>query len=150
MKKTISAFLIITAMALMLGGCMFSDGRGSIVKTPLTLRNATDYEIESFGLIFMGSTQIKRVNPMEYPYNDDGTQANTSLEPGEEREFTFSIGTNELTEPWGVNMNIAGAEDLGYSNGTITFDDVKGYEITLDDTPDEEGNLRFLFTAFSD
>ncbi|MDR3085404.1 MAG: hypothetical protein LBU47_03720 [Christensenellaceae bacterium] len=149
MKKIVTALVILTAMAFALGGCMLSDDSGSIIRTQLTLRNATDYEIESFGLQFMGSA--RRVNPMEYPYSDDGTQVDDlSLKPGEERSFMFSIGTNELPEPWGVNMNIAGEESLCYSSGTITFDGVKGYEITLDDSPDEDGKPQFLFTAFSD
>jgi hypothetical protein len=150
MKKIISTFIIITAIALSLSGC--SDGRGSLVETTLTLRNASDYEIESFGFQFWGSTQIKRVNPMEQPVNDDGYFVDDlSIKPGEEREFTFNIGTNELPEPWGVNMSIAGVESLCYSSShTITFDGVKGYEITLDDSPDEDGNPQFLFTAFDD
>lgn len=146
-KKIVTIFAGVTAIVLLLGGCMLSGGRGSVAQTPLTLRNSTDYEIESFGLQFMGSTAIKRVNPMEQPVKKDGSFDDTSLKPGEEREFTFNIGANELPEKWGVNMNIAGVESLCYSKGTITFDGVKGYEITLADSLDEDGNPQFLFTA---
>jgi hypothetical protein len=148
-KRIASALIVIMAISLLLNGCGLSEDRGSLVKTPLTLRNSTDYEIESFGFQFMGST--KRVNPMEQPVNDDGSFVDDlSLNPGEEREFSFSIGTNEVSEPWSVNMSIAGVENLCYSNGTITFDGVKGYEITLDDSLDEDGNPQFRFTALRD
>jgi hypothetical protein len=151
MKKIVSALVIIMSIAVLLGGCAREANRGSLVKAELALRNSTDYEIESFGLQFMGSTRIKRINPMEQPVNYDGSfMDDLSLKPGEEGLFMFNIGTNELPEPWGVNMHIAGVESLCYSKGTITFDSVKGYEITLDDAPDEDGNPRFLFTAFSD
>jgi hypothetical protein len=113
------------------------------VETTLTLRNSTDYEIKSFGFQFWGSTKIKRNNPMEHPVEDD-----TSLKPGEEREFTFNIGTNELPEPWGVNLTVVEAE-RGRSHGAISFDGVSGYEITFDGFSDD-GDLLFLFTAFDD
>jgi hypothetical protein len=128
--------LIVTAMALSLNGC--SDGSGDPVETSLTLRNSSDYEIEHFGLQYWGSTKIERVNPMEYPLEDD-----TSLKPGEEREFTFVVGTNELSEAWGVSMSV------GRSNGTITFAGVIGYEITFDGFSDD-GEPKFLFTAFDE
>jgi hypothetical protein len=152
-KRIASAPVIITIMsiALFLGGCAQEANRGSLVKTALTLRNSTDYEIESFGLQFMGSARIKRINPMDQPVNYDGSFADDlTLKPGEEVSFVFSVGTNELPEPWGVNMNIAGVESLCCSSGTITFDGVKRYEITLDDSPGEDGKPQFLFTAFSD
>jgi hypothetical protein len=139
------------AIVLMLSGCMLSRNRGSLVETPLTLRNSSDYEIESFSFQFMWDTRIKRITPMESLIKDDGSlEDDTSLKPGEEREFTFRFGTNELSEAWGVNMGIVGVESLCYSNGIITLDGVKGYEITLDDFPDEDGKLQFLFTAFID
>jgi hypothetical protein len=150
MKKIVTVLAGVMAIVLLLGGCMFSGGRGSRVETPLTLRNSTDYEIESFAFQFMGSLEIKRITPMEQPVKEDGTFDDTSLKSGEEREFTFNIGTNELPEKWGVNMSIAGVEKLCYSKGLITFDGVKGYEITLDDSPDENGNPQFLFTAMDD
>ena len=85
MKKIIFALVVIMVIALLFGGCMLSYGRGSIVETTLTFRNSSDYEIESFGLLFLGSTSIKRINPMEYPIEDD-----RSLKPGEEREFIYA------------------------------------------------------------
>jgi len=120
---------------------MLSYGRGSIVETTLTFRNSSDYEIESFGLLFLGSTSIKRINPMEYPIEDD-----RSLKPGEEREFTFNIGSNELPENWGVNLGVV---EIGRcdSRNTIFFADVSGYDITFDGFSDD-GSLKFLFTAF--
>lgn len=151
MKRIAAALVIIMSIPILLGGCAREANRGSLVMTELALRNSTDYEIESFGLQFMGSSQIKRVNPMEQPVNYDGTfMDDLSIKSGEEGLFMFNIGTNELSEPWGVNMSIAGEESLCYSSGTITFDGVKGYEITLADSPDEDGKPQFLFTAFSD
>ncbi|MDR0356659.1 MAG: hypothetical protein LBJ64_13135 [Deltaproteobacteria bacterium] len=148
--KHIVAALVIMATAISLGGCMFAEGRGPLVATPLTLINKTEREIESFGFQFMGSAKIKRTNPMEHPVKEDGSFDDTSLKPGEERKFIFNIGANEVSEDWGVNMKIAGEESLCYSKGLITFDGVKGYEITLDDSPDEDGRPQFVFAALAD
>ena len=143
MKKMISAFLIITVLALSFSSCMLSYGRGSIVQTSLTLRNSTDYEIKSFGLQFWGNVNIERVNPMEYPSEKD-----TSIKSGEEREFIFHVGTNELPEAWGVNLSVTDAEKT-HSFNTVSFEGASGYDITFYGYS-EAGDPQFLFTAFED
>jgi hypothetical protein len=144
MKKISTMIAIAAGVALTLSGCMIESGRGSLVETSLTLRNSTGYDIESFALQFMGSTGIKRINPMESP-----VESGTSLKSGEKRTFTFSIGKNEVPEPWSVNMRIAEVENTCHSIGTISLDGVESYEITFDGLSGED-DLRFTFAALGD
>ena len=141
MKKIATVLIIITTMALLLSGCMISANRGSMVDATLTLRNSTDYDIKGFALQFWGSTQIKRVNPMEAPLGDD-----SSLKPGEERTFDFKVGSNEVPGPWGVNFTIEVMETTCRSDITISLEDAPRYDITFGGFSDNEP--QFIFTAY--
>ena len=136
MKKGLKATTIILALTtiLLLVGCA-----DSLTTVTVTFNNASEYDIEGFGLQYMGDN-TSRKNPMEYPAEEDN-----SLKAGEERKFTFNISKNELPDKWGVNLGIAGIEGMSYSQGTITLSDVSGYEITVYDN-DHNGGMRFLFT----
>jgi len=143
MKKIFSALIIMALTVLLFNGCMLSSGRGPIVEKSLTLRNLTGYEIESFGLIFLGSTYIARVNPMEYPVEED-----QSLKPGEERTFTFNIGENETLENWGINFGLT--EELkAYTNGILVFDGASGYDISFNGFTDD-GDMAFSLISFDE
>ena len=139
MKKIVLAVSIILTISatLLIGGC--TDDAD--VKMTVTLINASEYDIEGFGLQYMGDNSRRR-NPMEYPAEED-----SSLKSGEERQFTFNISRNDLPDQWGVNLGVVGIEGMCYSQGYITLSDVKGYEITLY-AIDANGKLSFLFTPF--
>jgi len=138
MKRIIKAAIIIlaTGATLLLGGC---TDDGEPIPMTVTFSNASDYDIEGFGLQYLGENS-RRKNPMEYPAGDD-----SSLKSGEEREFTFYISERDLPDKWGVNISIVGKEGLSSSHGTITLSDVNGYIITFYGDG-SDGDLYFLFT----
>jgi len=138
--KPIMAILIASVLlAVSLGGCWGTDE--PTVEVSLTLRNATEYEIEGLALQYFGGGEAHRKNPMEYPINE----TDVGLKPGEEREYDFSVWESELQASWGVNMSVVGVENLCYSSGSIVLGGAKGFEITYGGMDD--GDPFFDFTA---
>lgn len=139
--KRIMTTLIITAIiavfiALSLNGCSLLNG--NTIEVKFTLKNSTDYEIES----------IEYFKPPRWgssnPNTDILNSKDETLKPGEEREFSIWLYRDQLSSG-GMLLRVAGMEDtfMDNSDNDISFEGAKGFEITCDDNID----INFKFTV---
>ncbi|NLW79267.1 MAG: hypothetical protein GXY32_07660 [Ruminococcaceae bacterium] len=123
MKRMMAGLVAAVMVVLLLGGCSSKS-----VDKPLVLKNATEYELQSFAFQLMEGPHMN--NPMRYALSEDRDEP---LQPGEERETTINLPEKNLTSTWAVRTWVVGADTYIDIGSFISLEGVAGFEISGED-----------------